>query len=513
MAEFGALGAVFKHAIPFDCLYNWPLAICEGADAFLVSVYGALGAMALFVMLVPSALRQLAEAKDTRRKPLLLHIAGITLALFPVLVLREGTGTTWMIASLGTWVLAVGLILWGALWILAPWHSWRVFLSRHGLALGSCLAAGAAMPVLALRSQDLWTLDWLADRTFEAVAGLLAAAGYAVEAWPDDRVIGAEDFFVQVNQPCSGIEGTALVTLFVTLYLVLFRQQLRFPLALILYPLGLAASAAFNVLRIAVLVAIGIEGHPELATGGFHSHAGWLAFTLVALIIVALAETVPQLKRTGAEAHVAGSRPGLPPFWQDPAVGSILPFAVFMLSAVFASTFSQTPGVLYPLRMLLVGAVLTLFWPLYRSLVWRITLLPVMAGGAVGLLWILIPVPGLTSPPYGALAGPLLVLWFVIRGVGTVLLVPMVEELFFRDYLESRLRIGRGWLWTGFAALVTASLFAALHDRWAEAFVAGLVFSALARHRNRITDAILAHAVANAVVYAAAVANGNLAII
>ncbi len=87
-----------------------------------------------------------------------------------------------------------------------------------------------------------------------------------------------------------------------------------------------------------------------------------------------------------------------------------------------------------------------------------------------------------------------------------------------RDYLESRLR-GEGPgsavpLWRAVAAmLVTAALFAALHNRWAEAFVAGLAFSLLARRSGQIADAVAAHALANPIVFAMAAATGNLAAI
>lgn len=99
-----------------------------------------------------------------------------------------------------------------------------------------------------------------------------------------------------------------------------------------------------------------------------------------------------------------------------------------------------------------------------------------------------------------------------------MILVPLVEELFFRDYLESRLRGAApdapAALWRNMLAIaVTAGLFAALHDRWAEAFLAGVVFSLLVRHRGRIADAIAAHGVANLIVFAVAAATGNLAII
>ncbi|SIO59711.1 exosortase E/protease, VPEID-CTERM system [Rhodovulum sp. ES.010] len=204
----------------------------------------------------------------------------------------------------------------------------------------------------------------------------------------------------------------------------------------------------------------------------------------------------------------------LPPLWRDPMAARILPFAVLMLSALVVSTLSTAPGALYPLRTALLGAVVALFWPIYRALDWRLDPVALGAGAAIGAMWCVIPVPaGDAAPPYGTLAGAALVGWYLARGLGTVLLVPLVEELFFRDYLEGKLRLGQGRAWAVAAALVSASAFAALHDRWAEALVAGLVFSWVCRRRGRIGDAVLAHAVANAVVYGVAVTTGNLQII
>jgi len=340
------------------------------------------------------------------------------------------------------------------------------------------------------------------------VTWAIRALGYDVSADPATKVIGSLDFLIAVDPVCSGIEGIALVTLFVSLYLWLFRAEMRFPLALILYPLGIAASAAFNVVRITVLLVIGLEGNPELAVGGFHSHAGWLMFTLVALGVVALAQTVPVLRRDAPRA----ARIAPPPFWSDPTVARILPFAVFMLSALAVSTLAQVPGAAYPFRVLAMIAVVLPFWPIYRALDWRLDPVALLGGAAIGLMWVLIPVPE-GAAPYGALAGGLLVLWFIARGIGTILLVPLIEELFFRDYLERRLRFGSGPAWVVLAAFLSAALFAALHARWAEAFVAGLVFSVVARRRGRIGDAILAHGIANAIVFATAVIGGNLSII
>ena len=510
VAELGGIGLIFKHGITFTCLDNWPALACRGSSRTLVALYCVLGTLALLAMLRPEPFRTLVGAAGERLWPLALNGAGVALALVPMALLREGGGAAALWPSLGAWVAGMALILVGLGLYLAPAARWRAFLAEAWPNLLLVTAAGAAAPWLAVLIRPLWRIEAIADATFRAVAAIIGFLGYEVTADPARKIIGTDAFSISVAPVCSGIEGIALVTLFVTLYLVLFRRDLRFPRALLLYPLGIAASALLNVVRIAALLVIGLEGNPALAVGGFHSHAGWLMFTLVALAIVALAQTVPALK-TAAVPRATAHAPL--PFLRDPVVARILPFAVFMATALAASTLTAQPGVVYPLRMLALTAVVLAFAPLYRHLPWRIDPWAVGVGAAVGLMWVMIPVAPAEAPPHGALAGGLLVLWFVVRGLGTVLLVPLVEELFFRDYLEGRLRIGTGRAWAIFAALVTAALFAALHDRWAEALVAGLAFSALARRQGNITDAILAHAVANLIVYAVAIATGNLAII
>jgi exosortase E/protease (VPEID-CTERM system) len=75
------------------------------------------------------------------------------------------------------------------------------------------------------------------------------------------------------------------------------------------------------------------------------------------------------------------------------------------------------------------------------------------------------------------------------------LLVPLVEEMFFRGYMLSRLD-GPGWRRITAIALSSAA-FAALHGRWIEAGLAGVVFALLALRQGRVASAVQAHVVAN----------------
>ncbi len=522
--ELGAIGTIFKHSINFTCLDNWPARACSGASSILVALYCVLGALVLFAFLRADSLRSLIRFAGARSWPLALNAAGVGLSLIPVLFLKDGAGPAALPLSFGFWILGMALLLTGIGLYLAPLTRWMDFIRREGRTLVPIVIAGAALPYLAVLIRPLWQLETIAGTTFNLVAWSVGWLGYDLYIDAPRKIIGQDPFYIDVAPQCSGIEGIVLVTLFITIYLSLFRKDLQFPRALLLYPIGILTSALFNVVRIAVLLIIGLEGNPELAVGGFHSHAGWLMFTVVALGIVALAQTIPWLQRAPASAAPAGTATAAqaapaaqtpPPLLQDPVVAQILPFAIFMLSALPAQAFSQTPGVVYPLRVVAMLAAVALFRQIYLALPWRVDTAAVLAGAAIGVMWIAIPVESAeAAAPYGALTGGLLVAWFILRGAGTILLVPLIEELFFRGYLETRLRLREGLAWKIGAAVVTAGLFAALHSRWAEAFVAGLVFSWVAHRKGgRLVDAIIAHAVANAIVFGFAVLTGNLAVI
>ena len=116
----------------------------------------------------------------------------------------------------------------------------------------------------------------------------------------------------------------------------------------------------------------------------------------------------------------------------------------------------------------------------------------------------------------GALPPAQRVAWIAIRVAGAVLVIPLVEELAFRGFLLPWLSSGsadggrgaaRRWTWP--AVLVSSLAFGAVHERWLLGTVAGLAFAAARLRRDRLGDAVLAHAVANAVLTAAVLAAGR----
>lgn len=512
-AELALIGIIYKHAISFTCLDNWPAWACSGASGVLVSVYASAAALALYFILRPTPLRLVLADAGRAWRPLLWNLIGFAIALVPVGLLRDGGGTEALPMTFAFWSLGFTLLCLGLAGYVAPVARWRALFASDGLNLTLVTLAGISAPYLASLIRPLWRIDAITDATFQAVVWSIGALGYAVDADPETKIIGADGFYINIAPVCSGIEGIALVTIFVTLYLTLFRKELRFPLVLLLYPAGIAVSASLNIVRITVLLIIGLHGNPELAVGGFHSHAGWLMFTVIALGVVLVARSVPVLQVAPPQREGMPKQPSadVVPLLQDPNVARIMPFAIFMFSALLAQAFSQSPGLVYPLRALAMAAGLILFWRIYLALPWRPSRASLIAGAVIGAFWVLVPyAPADTAPSHGGLTGALLVGWLIVRGFGTIVLVPIIEELFFRDYLEGKLR---GFAGPILAACVTAALFALLHNRWAEAFVAGLILSWVMSQRRQISDAIAAHGVANAIIYGVALATAQMHII
>ena len=203
-----------------------------------------------------------------------------------------------------------------------------------------------------------------------------------------------------------------------------------------------------------------------------------------------------------------------------PTALRVLPFAVFMALLALRS-MAPTDGRwgfdtqwLYGLNLLLVGGLLAACWREYGELA-RQNLpqpgelaLSVLVGMAVFGLWIHLDAPwmqiGQPSAGFvpvdsqGRLQWPLI----AVRWAGAALLVPVMEELFWRSFLMRWLqapvfegvdpqRVGAK------AVLLSTFVFMLAHPLWLGAIVAGLAYALLYRQTGKLWTAVLAHAVTN----------------
>ncbi len=132
----------------------------------------------------------------------------------------------------------------------------------------------------------------------------------------------------------------------------------------------------------------------------------------------------------------------------------------------------------------------------------------VTLGLLIFLLWIA-PMPGwmhLGAPtatfiPVAA-DGTLLWISVAVRTFGAVLVVPLMEELFWRSFLM-RWIDKRDFLslkpssvsW--FAVLASSTVFALAHELWVAGLVAGLVYAQIYRRLGNLWYSVLAHATTN----------------
>jgi exosortase E/protease (VPEID-CTERM system) len=322
-----------------------------------------------------------------------------------------------------------------------------------------------------------------------------------------DKSVGTDRFFVKIGPACSGYEGMGLFLAFSMAWLAWFRKEYRFPAALLLLPIGVAVSWCLNVLRIAGLIALGHYGRGDVAVGGFHSQAGWLAFTMLAVGFCAISHRLPGMRAGGASRQREVKRV------DDPAAVYLGPFVAIQAAAMISAAASAGFEWLYPLRVLAPVAVLV--W--YRKEYVRMALRPSRAAYAAGIgvavsgLWALAAwhsAPSSGPLELARLPGWWRLAWWFFRFAGAVVVVPLAEELAFRGYLMRRMKGPEvekvpprqaGWLGLGVSSLI----FGLLHGRrWMEGVVAGLLYGHVYRRKGRLGDAILAHAISNLILLA-----------
>lgn len=404
--------------------------------------------------------------------------------------------------------------LWIALW-LASGTVGLVFLGVAAMPPRILLqlfrGSSGALPVGVMAGFVAWSAGKLTEElwrplgrlTLWSVHGLLGLVVPDVRYDPSSYVVGTSEFRVEIASQCSGYQGIGLIVVLLTVYLWVSRKRLRFPHALGLYPIGIAAVWLANVVRVVALILVGTWGSTSVAVAGFHSNAGWFFFCAVALILVALAQ------RSGC-CSVEDRCPAddAVEHW-NPTAAYLVPFmaivAISMLTGAFTAGFDPYA----PMAALGAGLCLWGFRAHYASLGWSWSWTAVGAGGVVFLVWILLNRPagdsvvhaGFTTWSSGLPHGSGIA-WLAARLVGFVVVVPLAEELAFRGYLFRRLMAPEfqevaltRFTWIAF--LGSSVLYGMLHRHWIAAVLTGMIFAMLMVRRGRFSAPVLAHATAN----------------
>jgi exosortase E/protease (VPEID-CTERM system) len=481
-----------------------PFAVAIGYVPILLNT--TLSFVGLFLLTTwvraPDQIRRLrlAGARHCWKSWVVLHILAVfAFALTSSHIFNGEAGSSPIGIKIGTaWAgLATGSII---AWIfaLAPPAAWRrVLVESPTILLASALVA-IAVSLVGKTTQLLWSP--LAHATLWISRQQLNLVYQDVLSDPGRRILGTSRFQVEIASSCSGYEGIGLIVIFVGVYLWLFRRTLRFPRALLLFPAGAIIIWLFNTLRITALVAVGSSWSPQIAAGGFHSQAGWISFILVALGVIFIAQRSRWL--------ALGPKPKAPrPTPQgELATALLMPSLVLVATGMLAATVSAGFDTWYPVKITASGLALWYYRNTYKQMAWAWSWHALAVGAAVFGLWVLLErmpeAPSRLGGQLAALPVWLAVAWLAFRLAGSVLIVPLAEELAFRGYLLRKLT-SRDFervdprRFSLIAFFGSSLLFGALHGRWIAGALAGTAYAYAVYRRGRISDAILAHATTN----------------
>jgi CAAX prenyl protease-like protein len=208
---------------------------------------------------------------------------------------------------------------------------------------------------------------------------------------------------------------------------------------------------------------------------------------------------------------------------EDPVIARCAPFAAFIVMLTLASVLSISGTAV--VRNLIVLAILVWFWRSYGEL--RNTprlaapqwLLAIVVGVGIFVLWIYLDQDWAVlsrSPGFdprgedGSVNWPLA----LARLAGFALVVPVMEELFWRSFLlrwlarQDFLAVAPGQAGAR-AFLITTVLFALEHNQWLAGAIAGAGYSWLYMRTGNLWVPVLAHAVTNGVLGAWILYTGN----
>jgi len=422
---------------------------------------------------------------------------------------RSGTAdlSEWLLFA--AWV-ASGLLTLGC-WARAalPVDLWLSVVRQSGWSLVVGPSLGGAAWLAGLLARDQW--KHLSRGTLWLVHGMLSLFYSDTICRFDLGLVGTSAFSVEIAPQCSGYEGMGLMAVLVAVFLWVLRHELRFPRSLLFLPVGVMLMWLANSLRITALLILGTLGYTELALGGFHSLAGWVLFLAIGLALMVCIRGTAFFSKV---AHrEAASRSALDRAYLLPALSIS---ATAMLTGPFAHGFDRY----YPARIIVAVLVMVFYRRSYGELRWKWSWEAVAIGCGVFALWIALEpydpdqIRGRAIPlGLSSLSREAAAFWLFFRVVGSVGAIPLAEELAFRGYLSRRLisaefesvRPGR---FTAWSFLISSLLFGVMHGRWVAGTLAGMALAMVYHRRGELTDAVIAHGVANALIAAAVLAGG-----
>jgi uncharacterized protein len=203
-------------------------------------------------------------------------------------------------------------------------------------------------------------------------------------------------------------------------------------------------------------------------------------------------------------------------FWvhikSSPVLARTVPFAVFALLTVFQNQFGDSAQYwIYCSKTVIAAILLWLLRPQIPEMKWKFSWEGLLVGVAVFAVWVgldghypfIFHRPGSFNPfrTYGQ-SSALGLVFIGVRMLGISLVVPMLEEVFYRSFAYRYVihpqfwKIPLGTFNLG-AFLILGAAFGFSHFEWIPGILCAFAYQALVCWKNRLGDAISAHAITN----------------
>ena len=212
-------------------------------------------------------------------------------------------------------------------------------------------------------------------------------------------------------------------------------------------------------------------------------------------------------------------------FSASPVVARSAPFLLFVLLTVAQGKFGAASAYWFYLAKTLAGAWLIFeMWPFVTEMRWAFSWEAIAVGIGIFAAWVGISGDwatqdslwvklGISSAPKNLPAAwnpnaqfgtgsALAWLFIVTRILGSTLVVPPLEEVFYRSFLY-RYIAQKDFLsvplnrFLPVPFLVTAAMFGFAHNEWLAGIFCGVAYQWLVLRKNRLGDAMTAHAITN----------------
>jgi len=198
-------------------------------------------------------------------------------------------------------------------------------------------------------------------------------------------------------------------------------------------------------------------------------------------------------------------------------IAYILPMGIFLGITALGGFWEGGYPWIYVAKAILTAVALIVLWPAFTRIRWNHWWLGVIVG-VVGIfqwvgmqLWLQKVLPNWFAPaenpfnPFATFESPVLLYgWICIRILSAAVVVPIMEELFWRDFgwrtilapNDFKLAGIGEWGWPPF--LIIAGMFATVHGNWwATSVVWAMMIGGLLVYTKSIGACIIAHGVTN----------------